>query len=393
MKESMKYKSHDHDLDSVASSIAYAWFNKTLNNQPTIPLVRIEHEDLVLRPENMKALATAGIDKPAEQLLCLTEVTSLPSISYNNIVLVDHNRLGPPWSKSDPPIDVVAVIDHHEDEGSYKSNANPRVVEPAGSCASLITRHWRSLDASFPPELSHLLLSAILLDTGGLSPKGKAVDADRVAASYLIHSSGLVSENSVTASSSSTEPGQTVPLHKVPEVRQLSDLLSDMKEDISSLSIRDLLRRDYKEYQYTFNGESVQVGLATVPLKLGAWANTEKMGEESLQFMRSRGVSILGILTTFKTEKKKKHKRQTLWVFDIDGKDHLQSATETLTKGLELSEELKLVEHKKFQLTTNDTGCQWKAYKQGNAKATRKAVAPLVKDLLDTTSSSNDTKE
>jgi hypothetical protein len=52
---------------------------------------------------------------------------------------------------------------------------------------------------SIPPELSTLLLSAILIDTKGLKAGGKAVDVDREAAAYLIPLSHLARYEDVSA--------------------------------------------------------------------------------------------------------------------------------------------------------------------------------------------------
>lgn len=104
------------DLDSLASSIAYAWFNSNIHGHPTVPLIQIEHEDLILRPENIHALQAAGIHHPRDQLLCLTDVAHLKPFPTRSFMLVDHNRLGQAFTSNAP---VTAVIDHHEDEGMW----------------------------------------------------------------------------------------------------------------------------------------------------------------------------------------------------------------------------------------------------------------------------------
>jgi exopolyphosphatase len=106
----------------------------------------------------------------------------MPS-QVSQVALVDHNVLRTTYTS--PSTNVVAVIDHHEDEGQYKDTANSRIVEPAGSCSSLVVRSYQSFSNLFiPPELSTLSLSAILIDTHGLKMGGKALDVDREAAAF-----------------------------------------------------------------------------------------------------------------------------------------------------------------------------------------------------------------
>jgi hypothetical protein len=64
---------------------------------------------------------------------------------------------------------VVAILDHHEDRGGAPM-ANPRVIEPAGSCTSLVTRYMferldsvkkdgaQVLHGKLPTELAELML-------------------------------------------------------------------------------------------------------------------------------------------------------------------------------------------------------------------------------------------
>ncbi|KAG1908883.1 uncharacterized protein F5891DRAFT_31463 [Suillus fuscotomentosus] len=123
-----------------------------------------------LAPFASSEVASIG-DHPFEELYCSGD--PIPS-QVSQFALVDYDVLD--TRHASPTARVVAVIDHHEDEGQYKdtSTTNPRIVEPAGSCSSLVTRLYQSSsNLSIPPEMSTLLLSAILIDTRGLKDGAK----------------------------------------------------------------------------------------------------------------------------------------------------------------------------------------------------------------------------
>ncbi|KAG1759379.1 hypothetical protein EDD22DRAFT_906342, partial [Suillus occidentalis] len=256
------------DLDSLASALGYAWLRSNTSGK-AIAYIPTPKEDFTLRAENLYALGLAGINHPFEELYCSDD--PMPS-QVSQFALVDHNVLRTTYASS--TASVVAVIDHHEDEGQYKDTANPRIVEPAGSCSSLVARSYQSFsNLSISPELSTLLLSAILIDTHGLKMGGKALDVDREAAAFLIPQSLLAHNEEVSALSDNQK------ITHLPSVQSLSATLGEKKLSVSHLSTRDLLRRDYKEYIFsmpvsedaTQSSNVIKVGLATVPLRLSAF--------------------------------------------------------------------------------------------------------------------------
>ncbi|KAF8208339.1 hypothetical protein K438DRAFT_1904572 [Mycena galopus ATCC 62051] len=389
------------DLDSVASSIAYAWVQSQIHGKPSIPLIQTGQDDLNLRAENLYALKLAGIDDPQQQLLSITDLEGVKPFPSTTFALVDHNHLGHLFSADNPNAHVVAVIDHHEDEHFYEDCADPRKVAPAGSCASHVATLYPK-ESEIPRELATLLLSAILIDTGGLVPGGKAVQVDNEAASYLIPRSTLTDSISTTtlSSISPTSPGM---LSSIAEVKRLSDDLSDKKIDVSHLGAWDLLRRDYKEYTYTLNwhpsAPTIKAGLSTVPVKLRSWGSGGKLEREAQRWMEHRQLSVLGVLTSFRDTRKfgksgkGKHRREMAW-FVRDGSDsqtlQLDDVASRMWKGLEASEEIKVTKHEKMNLGNSKDippNVRAIAYKQGNPNATRKATAPLLKNILETSES------
>ncbi|KAF8323878.1 DHH phosphoesterase [Clavulina sp. PMI_390] len=381
------------DLDSCVSAIAYSYLTK---KHPAIGLIQTPRPDLSLRAENIQAfeLGNVGLD----DLLCIDDIHAAPSALSSSFALVDHNSLLPLWNR--PDVKVTGVIDHHEDEGKHL-DADPRnVTVPIGSCASLVADTFKESflsgdqDTMPPVDLANLLLSAIYIDTGGLKPKGKGETLDRSVASFLEQFAGH---------SSLQDPPEG------PSFRgATAGDLSKKKHNVSHLSSRDLLRRDYKEYTFTTkDGVPLQVGLSTVPLGTKPWLAKE--ADSTLGYRlaleawaKERKLDVASVLTSFKSEKG--HKRREVLIL-VGGAIHttladtsaavkgsVDALTEALVKGLEAVAALEL-EPRKLEdewAAINgpeghaaETANQVRFWKQGNTDATRKVIAPAFKETIE----------
>lgn len=245
-----------------------------------------------------------------------------------------------------------------------------------------------------PPELVTLLLSAIVIDTGGLKPGGKATPVDYDAAAFLYSISPIAAQGGEAGSFSVTSQGGDggdLP----PSLKVLADTLQEAKSNVSSLSTYELLMRDYKEYEWPTQSRhfpTLKVGLSTVPLGLKPWIAKEPEGWETLmndteQYMQEGTLDIEGILTTYRSEKKGKHKRQLAIIVRPGGvirdPQEARSVFDRLVAGLEASEELQLGEwDKEEKVKRGDDQRLVKIWVQGNAKATRKQVAPLLVSVI-----------
>jgi exopolyphosphatase len=397
------------DLDTLASSIAYAYFLATNAKTRSVPLLQMDRSDLSLRSENIYALSLAGITDPDNQLLFLSDIPPSPTaFPSHKFALVDHNKLGARYSS--PSTIVTAILDHHADEKEHMS-ANPRIIAPAGSCSSHVTQYLASSVSSdnetrfdIPSELATLLMCAISIDTNALKPKGKALPVDYSAAFHLLPRSSLGSavEGLLPPSLSESDltTDQKEQIHAIPALQQLTSTLSSKKTDLSHLSTYDIIRRDYKEYTYEVLLSSsasekadIKAGLATVPLPLqGEWSEDGRLLNSAEDWMTTRSISILGILTTFRKEKsgkdgKGKHHREMAWfVRSPSGSEaDLDALSEKLFAGLETgSEELGgLKEHKQFEIELGRrSDLKVRVYKQKDADVTRKGVAPLLEKVL-----------
>ncbi len=365
-----------------------------------------------LRTENVYALSLAGITDPESQILFLSDIPLDPGSPFpsNKSALVDHNRLGTRYSA--PSAVVTAIIDHHADENQYLT-ANPRIVAPAGSCSSHVTKLLVNATSEggapfdIPSELATLLLCAMLIDTNGFKPKGKALAVDYAAAYHLLPRSSLASsvKGLLPMSINDTDPSAQVEqeIHDIPSVQELTATLDSKKFDLSHLSAYDNIRRDYKEYTYEIPSShstgkvEIKAGLSTVPLPLeGDWAANGQLLKTSIDWMTAHNLAILGILTSFHDEKSKKgktgkgkHRRETAWFIRLpsgsdSGSVDLDALSEKLFSGLEADKDLGLKKHEKFNIDVGDqSDLRVRVYEQKNADVSRKGIAPLVQKIME----------
>jgi len=305
-------------------------------------------------------------------------------------------------SKKEDDERVIGVIDHHADESLHLS-AKPRLIELVGSCSSLVTTHFlSSFSSTWSPNsnstksidrgLADLLIAALLIDTRlkPLSEGGKATPTDLSSLSLLLPHSSFSQSVSPSSSEISTLSQETLD-----SLTSRSKHLGKLKEDVSWMNGRDLLRRDYKEY---LDFPSLPYGLATVPLGLKIWLEKFDEGQEVegvlgdlKSYMKERQLKLLGVLTSYTHIKKKtgevgKHRRE-LFVISRDPRLNEKGGMFDL---LEEDETLELGEWKEAK---NFGGVnegeregeseKWRVWQQGNTRATRKQVAPILRGIVD----------
>jgi exopolyphosphatase len=361
---------HHIDLDSLASALGYAWLISQMGGK-AIAYITTPIKDFYLRDENLYALRSAGIKEPFDALYCSGEAMPLQASRF---ALVDHNVLEPKYAS--PGATVVAIIDHHADEGKHLT-AEPRIIELVGSCASLVARTFASFNLGMPGGLATLLLSAILIDTKGLKTGGKAVDVDRESAAFLLPFSPFTEGEGITPPSD---------IEKLASVQFLTATLSKKKSDVADLSTKDLLRRDYKEYALNVQpSQAITSGLGTIPVSLSDFFAASKSPVKEIQdWFDERDVSVLGVLASYRDKDDKKRRKQ-LWVVKAADK----SLAKKLWRGLESNKELDLERLDLEDVASDEPefGKKYivRAYKQGNTDASRKRTAPILQEILEGT--------
>ncbi|KAF8540327.1 exopolyphosphatase [Trichophaea hybrida] len=335
------------DLDSFASSFLYAYLS-SVRPRP-IPFLAIPRADLSLRPEFLFILSKLQLS-PSD-LLCADDSPSFSTLNPENVNvhLVDHNRLTVPLLGEN----VHGIIDHHDDEGFYMS-ASPRVITQSGSCSSLVINHllnYTTLEEGERSQLATLALAAVLIDTANMTHKVTAHDQTALK---------LLRDNCLPASWDQEAFFQGV---------------YDAKTNVDGLSLRDLLRKDYKEW--TEDGK--KLGISSVVKGLEYLRGRGAFLETLKEWARERRLDVVCVMTT--DGRGEEYRRELLvWAVKKQGAECLRLLMETAEE-----RGLKLGVWGNGEL---DDGVKRRAWTQGNLSMSRKQVAPLLRECL---KSGNDT--
>jgi exopolyphosphatase len=345
------------DMDSFASSILTAFFyHHTASGQPVVPLINIPRTYLSLRADIVHVMTTLGIKN--EWLLFIDDnciVKRRAESSTDKLFLVDHNRVTPTITKllGDS---VVGVIDHHADEKLYGSSIGPgpHVIKKSGSCSSLVMNYWRTqiLDEVFfsNPELAILALCPLLLDTSNM--KDKVEDPDRENYEWLKKS------------------------QEISDIKELYKTLQRKKKDLSSLSVKGILAKDYKEWgSGGEDSDKKKLGISTIP-ESAQWLEVHHpdLYQEFKEWANEQGLSVAVMMTSFSDNKK--HRRQlVIWINSNES-----DAIASVSAFVDLQQPAELALKPTPTEAARIAGVQ--IYEQENARASRKQVAPLLRQQL-----------
>lgn len=176
-----------------------------------------------MSPGHRDLLTLDELPLPAEEL----------SKQIKGIILVDHPIPRSIWNDAK----VLSIFDHHKDRGIAK-DAHPRIFEATASCTTIVAREMlNELEAlpkeyHMPHEVVELILDAIALDSDGLS---KGTIEDDFVAKRLLKRSNWRDQKLLTV------------------MNRLDEEMSKAKKDLDGLSVRDLLRRDWKGETHTLH--------------------------------------------------------------------------------------------------------------------------------------------
>ncbi|MCL2792737.1 MAG: DHH family phosphoesterase [Spirochaetaceae bacterium] len=260
------------DIDSIASSIVYAFFRESINQKKEeifLPVINIPEDDLRLRNEAIYLFSQTGIDPKNLIFIDQINLKELTEKRKLKLILVDHNKIS--YKQEFLSACIEEVIDHHVDENSYKNIT--KTIEKTGSTATLvgekIIKEERFL---LDKESAILLSSAILIDTSNLSHKsGKTTEKDEKILCHLLSK------------------------YKIDGL-ELFKNLSREKRNISNLSSRDILRKDYKEW---IMGRK-KTGFASVGLSLLSWLKKDpELFEEINKYYTENALDILFIMIAY----------------------------------------------------------------------------------------------
>lgn len=259
------------DLDSIASSIAYAYLLSRDKSELYVPLMNIGREEIILRKDVLFLFQLLNIS--LADVLFLNDNFHLETLHAQNRLrfnLVDHNVLSPKqlaWSNA-----VESIVDHHLDKNIHYPLVvkEDRLIAVVGSSATLIAeRILVSHKIAIYPELATLLLGPILIDTWNLKSVEKTTERDIQIALIL------------ERMASNFLPGEYY------------ERLLAAKNDLSGLTPLLLLTKDFKEY---LDGD-VLYGISSLPLTQH-WGveDLEAVGPVIQKFARDNHLAFLIVL-------------------------------------------------------------------------------------------------
>ncbi|KND87219.1 putative exopolyphosphatase [Tolypocladium ophioglossoides CBS 100239] len=345
------------DLDSLCCAILYAYLRSHAPPHSLhIPLANLPRADLGLRTEMTAVLHRVGL-APAD-LPTLCELPAALPPRDTRWLLVDHNALTGPLRCFAGR--VVGCVDHHVDEGVVRADARPRVVEPCGSCMSLVVDEcrpaWDALSREDPrgdDDLVRLGLAAILLDTVNLTAADKVKEKDTRAVRYL--------------AAKMRDPGFAL--------AAFFDDISAVKEDISDLSFRDILRKDYKEWYdagLTLGVSAVVQGFPYLLRK--AQGTPQSFPEHVAAWAAERSLDVAAVMTASNPPGGEFQRHLLVWGRTPRGRVAAAKFADIAR------ERLRLETWQGGEL--DDEGEARFAWRQGELAASRKQVAPLLREAI-----------
>lgn len=209
------------DLDTVAAAYVYAHYltqTRTYANAQIIPLVSEE-------PNLETKTIFQKFDAKLPELITNVQITD-----EDKIILVDHNEESQrhPLVKNEQ---IIEIIDHHKININFTSPIKID-VRPLASTCTIVHLLYKANDIKPSKQVEQLILAAILSDTGGLkSPTTTGTDstmANEIAQAYSINLDDLIFE------------------------------IFKAKSDITGLSTIELIKKDYKVFD--FGGKKVFIG-------------------------------------------------------------------------------------------------------------------------------------
>ena len=355
------------DADSLVSAMVYGYLTQQT------PILSIARSDLQSqRPETMALLQLAQIDP--NYLLDTNDLNNWieknDDESSLQITLLDHNaRVFPSVGK------VVEILDHHDDQGQHLEapirkiafhNGQATVASTCTLVAEAVLRKTTNEDPQevlLDPSMSVLLLGTIILDSVNMSPQaGKGTRRDARAMRLLLEQTHW--------------NDQTIPQ---PDPSQLFDKLQQAKFDPvfwNGLSVMDALRLDYKAFDVS---TSSTIGLATILLPWKDFQQKANLVATLESYARDHSLNILGCMMTASLP-------------DGSLQRELLLCSHNATRLNMLVEQLQACQDNFLQLTEQEVLANplnqeanplaMRFFVQGNAKASRKQVAPILMEIM-----------
>lgn len=205
------------DTDTICSAIAHEAF-------------------LTARNVEAKAFALGNVNNETKFVLERFGVEAPPVISElphnSEIILVDHNEEGQSI-KNLNDLDIVEIIDHHK--VTLQTDKPIRIhVEPLGSSCSIIAKKFFAKGIDVPQKIAQILVAGIMSDTLAFrSPTTTKTDKELV--------------------------GKLNEIAQIEDIEAFSMEMFDAKSDVKELSTEEIVKLDYKQFDFAGNKYGVGV--------------------------------------------------------------------------------------------------------------------------------------
>jgi exopolyphosphatase len=380
------------DADTIVSAIALAYIESITREAQATPVVAIPKYDFQhLRPDVNLLLRLAGISNAADRLLfvddpVVTDTTSLV------VTLVDHNIQtdvfeSKSWS-------VVEIVDHHEDEGLYLdtcSGAARNIAFSGGealvaSACTLVAERLEELRQSpFPASVAVLLLGVILIDSVNLSVEvGKVTQRDRDAVENLLRETNWDELPIETQTKLDITPWRGGP-----DPTTLFDLVQNAKYDPAfwlSLSVRDALRLDYKDFSY----DTGKFGISSVLIAAQDFVQKGDLVNGITAYMAEQDIYFLGIMFAFVDNGGHLQRQLALCGTDQFSLNNLVAFLEltgNINQASSASDDDTSLDLAEFRTDNfppvHSSGSTFRFYNQLNVKPSRKQIGPILQKYFE----------
>jgi exopolyphosphatase len=392
------------DADSIISAISLAYIDSVQQDVAAkTPLISIPRADLATqRPETALLLDLAGVSHAVDDLLFIDDPIIVDDNDVNEIdpaevkvTLVDHNRLKEVFQEKHWK--VQEIVDHHYDEGDHTDSCsgaarhiafadNKALV--ASTCTIMVERLQETWDPPYPVSVGVLLLGVILLDSVNMIPKaGKGTPRDGAAIETLLDHTDWqdLSPRAAAILKVSSETGK-------PDTQAFFDALQNAKFDPSfwkALSVRDALRLDYKRFSTENSGTSISFGVSTVLLPMPDFVSKSNLVDGLQGYMQEADVDFLGVMLTYTVNSSGLGRQLVLC-----GRNPFP--LEEMVKFINEQGGLSLTEVSEDALSSScmdikdnndENGLTLRLFNQGNTKASRKQVAPILLQFFESDAS------
>jgi exopolyphosphatase len=388
------------DADSIVSAIALSYIESTYRNgSQATPFVSIPRESFENeRPEVNLLFKLAGLHDVVNELLYIQDLTEMlqgTASTQLDFTLVDQNTLNPALKRYKSQVNVVEIVDHHEDKGesigtchaTNRTIAFDRGVALVASSCTLVVERLKSLcnaDAScvYPEPLATLLIGVILIDSVNLDESiGKVTQRDRDAVVELIqHTEWKPCESKsylVTGSNG----------YMYVDTGILFDTLQRAKYENSfwnNIAVERALAYDYKEFDAGLDRQNRGIfGIASILMPGSEFIAKEDFALQTLEFMRTNQLSFLAIMFAYYDSESGDTLSRQLG-FCVDQTIELDSLVNDMLSSQAYKDAnlgLKQVDGMPFE--RSDDGLHFYLFNQENVKPSRKQIGPMLEEVYE----------